>query len=96
MTLVATVLGLVAGGAALAFWLARVLERLLATRNTEMDGRLQAMTATMDRRLGELDTKVDRRLENATKQTNALYKQIGAVGQATERLAALKPPRPAV
>ena len=87
MTLLATVLVLAAGGAALAFWLSRVLERLLATRNTEMDGRLQAMTATMDRRLGELDTKVDRRLEDATKQTNALYKQLGAVGQATEQLA---------
>jgi DNA recombination protein RmuC len=87
MTLLATVLVLLAGGAGLALWLSRVLERLLATRNTEMDGRLQAMTATMDRRLGEFDTKVDRRLEDATKQTNALYKQIGAVGQATAQLA---------
>ena len=87
MTLLATVVVLVAGGAGLAFWLSRVLERMLAARNTEMDGRLQAMTATMDRRLGEFDTKVDRRLEDATKQTNALYKQIGAVGQATAQLA---------
>ncbi len=87
MTLLATVLVLAAGGGVLAFWLSRVLERLLAARNTEMDGRLQAMTATMDRRLGELDTKVDRRLEDATKQTNALYKQLGAVGQATAHLA---------
>ena len=87
MTLLATVLVLIAGGGALAFWLSRVLDRLLATRNTEVDGRLEAMTATMDRRLGELDTKVDRRLEDATKQTNALYKQLGAVGQATAHLA---------
>jgi DNA recombination protein RmuC len=87
MTLLATVLVLVAGGGALAFWLSRVLERLLAARNTEMDGRLQAMTATMDRRLGEFDSKVDRRLEAATKQTNALYQRLGAVGQATELLA---------
>src|SRR5919204_3575406 len=87
MTLLAIVLVLVGGGAGLAFWLSRVLERLLAARNTEVDGRLQAMTATMDRRLGELDTKVDRRLEVATKQSNALYKQLGAVGQATEQLA---------
>src|ERR1051325_1144723 len=87
MTLLATVLVLAAGGAGLAFWLSRVLERMLAARNTEMDGRLQAMTATMDRRLGEFDTKVDRRLEDATKQTNALYKQIGAVGEATAQLA---------
>ncbi len=87
MTLLATVLVLAAGGGVLAFWLSRVLERLLAARTTEMDGRLQAMTATMDRRLGEFDTKVDRRLEDATKQTNALYKQLGAVGQATAHLA---------
>jgi DNA recombination protein RmuC len=87
MTVLATVLVLIVGGGALAVWLSRVLDRLLATRNTEVDGRLQAMTATMDRRLGELDTKVDRRLEDATKQTNALYKQLGAVGQATEQLA---------
>jgi DNA recombination protein RmuC len=87
MTLIATVLVLVTGGGLLAVWLSRVLDRLLAARNTEVDGRLQAMTATMDRRLGELDTKVDRRLEHATKQANALYQQLGAVGQATEQLA---------
>jgi len=87
MTVLATVLVLLAGGSVLAVWLSRILDRLLATRNTEMDGRLQAMTATMDRRLGEFDTKVDRRLQDATKQTNALYKQLGAVGQATEQLA---------
>jgi DNA recombination protein RmuC len=87
MTLLAIILVVAAGGAALAVWLSRVLDRLLASRNAEVDGHLQAMTATMDRRLGELDTKVDRRLEHATKQTNALYKQLGAVGQATERLA---------
>src|SRR5436190_16571356 len=87
MTLLATVIVLAAGCGAFAYWLSRVLGRLLAARNAEMDGRLQAMTATMDRRLGELDTKVDRRLEDATKQTNALYKQLGAVGQATAHLA---------
>src|SRR5689334_16257068 len=87
MTLLAIILVVIAGGAALAVWLSRVLDRLLASRNAEVDGHLQAMTETMDRRLGELDTKVDRRLENATKQTHALYKQLGAVGQATEQLA---------
>src|SRR5947208_282213 len=87
MTFLATVIVLAAGGGAFAYWLSRVLGRLLAARNAEMDGRLQAMTATMDRRLGEFDTKVDRRLQDATKQTNALYKQLGAVGQATEQLA---------
>src|ERR1043166_208740 len=87
MALLAIILVVAVGGATLAVWLSRVLDRLLASRNAEVDGRLQAMTATMDRRLGELDTKVDRRLEHATKQTNALYKQLGAVGEATARLA---------
>jgi DNA recombination protein RmuC len=87
MTLVATILVLLAGGGALAVWLGRVLDRLLSIRTAEVDGRLQAITATMDRRLGELDSKVDRRLEHATKQTNAIHKQLGAVGQATEQLA---------
>jgi DNA recombination protein RmuC len=87
MTLLAIIPVVLVCGAALAVWLSRALDRLLAARNTEMDGRLEAMTATMDRRLGELDMKVDRRLESATKQTHALYKQLGAVGQATEQLA---------
>jgi DNA recombination protein RmuC len=99
MTLVATLLVLLAGGGALALWLgrrlgshgaetARVLDQLLTVRNTEVDGRLQAITATMDRRLGELDSKVDRRLEHAVKQTNAIHKQLGEVGQATVQMAA--------
>src|SRR5438045_6230091 len=41
----------------------------------------------MDRRLGELDTKVDRRMEHASKQTNAIHKQLGDVGRATTLLA---------
>src|SRR6266498_1452380 len=87
MTLIATVVVLVAVGGALAVLLARVLDRQLATRNSEVDGRLQAITATMDRRLGELDTKVDRRLEHASQQTNAIHKQLGQVGQATLQMA---------
>jgi DNA recombination protein RmuC len=87
MFVLATVVLLVAGGVVFAVWLARVLDRLLSARNAEVDGRLQAITATMDRRLGELDTKVDRRLEHASVQTNAIHKQLGAVGQATEQLA---------
>ncbi|MGB2875513.1 MAG: DNA recombination protein RmuC, partial [Gaiellaceae bacterium] len=94
MTSIVTMLVLVLGGGALALWLSRVLDRSsraldhsLSSRNAEVDGRLQAITATMDRRLSELDTKVDRRLEHATKQTNAIHKQLGAVGQATEQLA---------
>jgi DNA recombination protein RmuC len=87
MTVLATVIVLVAGGAALAAWLPRILDRLLSSRNAEVDNRLQAITATMDRRLGELDTKVDRRLEHASKQTNAIHKQLGDVGRATQQLA---------
>jgi DNA recombination protein RmuC len=98
MTLVATLLVLLAGGGALALWLSRrlgahgaetvrVLDQLLVVRNTEVDGRLEAITATMDRRLGELDSKVDRRLEHAVEQTNAIHKQLGEVGQATLQMA---------
>ena len=98
MIVVLTLVLLLAGGGALALWLSRrladqsaqtaqVLDQLLATRNTEVDGRLQAITATMDRRLGELDTKVDRRMEHASKQTNAIHKQLGDVGRATTLLA---------
>src|SRR5204863_3979694 len=87
MTALLILLIVLLAGAALFAWLPRVLDRLLATRNTEMDGRLQAMTATMDRRLGEFDTKVDRRLEHATKQTNAIHEKLGAVGDATQLLA---------
>jgi DNA recombination protein RmuC len=87
MTVLATVIVLVAGGAALAAWLPRLLDRLLSSRNAEVDNRLQAITATMDRRLSELDTKVDRRLEHASKQTSAIHERLGAVGKATEQLA---------
>ena len=87
MTLVATLLVLLAVGGALAVWLGRLFERLLSARNAEVDGRLEGITATMDRRLGELDTKVDRRLEHASEQTNAIHKQLGEVGQATTQLA---------
>jgi DNA recombination protein RmuC len=87
MFVLATVVLLVACAAAFALWLPRVLDRQLSARNAEVDGRLEAITATMDRRLGELDTKVDRRLEHASRQTNAIHKQLGAVGQATEQLA---------
>jgi DNA recombination protein RmuC len=87
MTAVLILLAIVAAGAALAAWLPRMLDRLLAARNSEVDGRLEAITATMDRRLGELDTKVDRRLEQASKQTNAIHERLGAVGEATQLIA---------
>jgi DNA recombination protein RmuC len=87
MTILLLVLVVIAAGAALAAWLPRVLDRSLASRNAEMDGRLQAMNEIVDRRLADLDTKVDRRLEHASKQTKAIHEKLGAVGQATELLA---------
>jgi DNA recombination protein RmuC len=83
-----------AAGALLAVWLTRALhafgaraEAGFAARNADVERRLQGITETMDRRLGELDTKVDRRLEHASKQTNAIHKQLGDVGRATTLLA---------
>jgi DNA recombination protein RmuC len=98
MVVALTTVVLLAGGAALALWLSRrlaaqstdttrALDQLLAVRNREVDGRLEAITATMDRRLGELDTKVDRRLEHASKQTNEIHRRLGEVGQATSQMA---------
>jgi DNA recombination protein RmuC len=87
MTALLVLLVVLAGGAALAAWLPRALDRLLSTRNAEMDGRLRAMNETVDRRLAELDTKVDRRLEHASKQTNEIHRRLGDVGRATEQLA---------
>src|SRR5438874_4982118 len=90
----AIMLLVLAGGAALAIWLTRALQAFradsdatLASRNAEVGRQLEGITATVDRRLAELDTKVDRRLEHASKQTNAIHRQLGAVGQATEQLA---------
>src|SRR5881227_842003 len=90
----AIMLLVLAGGAALAIWLTRALQAFradsdatLASRNAEVGRQLEGITATMDRRLGELDTKVDRRMEHASKQTNAIHKQLGDVGRATTLLA---------
>ena len=91
MVIAITLIVLLAGGVALAFWLSRRLgesgTETARVLDREVDGRLEAITATMDRRLGELDTKVDRRLEHAAKQTNAIHKQLGEVGQATVQMA---------
>src|ERR671939_1532872 len=93
LTLVVAAVLLAAFGA-LAAWLTRVLKdfRLRAEvgldqRNADVERRLQGITETMDRRLGALDEKVDRRLEHASKQTNAIHKQLGDVGRATTILA---------
>jgi DNA recombination protein RmuC len=70
---IVVILVVLAGVAAAAVWLVRVLRADLAQghaesaeqlsgRNAEIDRRLAGMTETMDRRFGELDTKVDRRL----------------------------------
>jgi DNA recombination protein RmuC len=85
---------LLAALGALAAWLARTLQAFrvqaeagLDQRNGDVERRLQGITETMDRRLGALDEKVDRRLEHASKQTNAIHKQLGDVGRATSTLA---------
>jgi DNA anti-recombination protein RmuC len=87
MTVLLILLVVLAGGERSAAGKPRVLDRLLAVRNLEMDGRLRAMNEIVDRRLADLDTKVDRRLEHASKQTNAIHEKLGAVGQATQQLA---------
>jgi DNA recombination protein RmuC len=93
LTLIVAIV-LLAGLGALAVWLTRTLQAFrlqseagLDQRNGEVERRLQGITETMDRRLGTLDEKVDRRLEHATKQTNAIHKQLGDVGRATATLA---------
>ena len=70
MTLLATVLVLIAGGGALAFWLNRRLgvhgvesSRLLAGAAESIDRRVGDLETKVDRRVAELETKVDRRLE---------------------------------
>src|SRR5262249_21972741 len=94
MLMALTLLVLVLVLVGLAVWLGRALTSLRADstrqldgRNAEMERRLQGMTETVDRRLAELDTKIDRRLEHASKQTNAIHKQLGDVGRATAQLA---------
>src|SRR5947199_1318109 len=94
MLVIAILLLVLGGGATLAVWLTRALQGFktdsdaaLAARNAEVGRQLEGITATMDRRLGELDTKVDRRMEHASKQTNAIHKQLGDVGRATTLLA---------
>jgi DNA recombination protein RmuC len=94
MLALALTLVLLAALGGLAVWLTRALQTFrlqadaaLAARNAEVERRLQGITETMDRRLGSLDTKVDRRLEHASKQTNAIHKQLGDVGRATSSLA---------
>ena len=93
LTLVVALVLLAALGT-LAVWLARTLQAFrvqaeagLDQRNGDVERRLQGITETMDRRLGALDDKVDRRLEHASKQTNAIHKQLGDVGRATATLA---------
>ena len=59
----------------------------LERRSAEVDRRLEGLTERVDRRLADLDTKVDRRLEHASQQTNAIHRQLGDVGRATQQLA---------
>src|ERR671938_1883461 len=90
----ALIVVLVAGLGVLAVWVTKALQAFrlqadaaLAARNADVERRLQGLTDTLDRRLGTLDEKVDRRLEHASKQTNAVHKQLGDVGRATATLA---------
>jgi len=94
MLVAAALLVLVLALTGLAVWLSRVLaafrtdsSQQLETRNAEVDRRLQGLTEAVDRRLADLDTKVDRRLEHASEQTNAIHRQLGDVGRATQQLA---------
>src|ERR671933_2241298 len=93
LTIVVTLVLLAALGG-LAVWLTKTLQAFrvqteagLDARNADVERRLQGLTETVDRRLGTLDEKVDRRLEHASKQTNAIHKQLGDVGRATSVLA---------
>jgi len=58
----------------------------LASRNADVDRRLQGVIETMDRRLGELDTKVDRRLETSGKTTTQIHERLGEVTKATTEM----------
>ena len=94
MLTVVVALVVLAACAGLVAWLTGALQAFrmqadagLAARNADVERRLQGLTETVDRRLGELDSKVDRRLEHASKQTNAIHKQLGDVGRATTHLA---------
>jgi DNA recombination protein RmuC len=94
MLMAAALLVLVLVLAGLAVWLARALAALradssaqLERRGADVDRRLEGLTERVDRRLAELDTKVDRRLEHASQQTNAIHRQLGDVGRATQQLA---------
>ena len=93
LTIVLTLVVVAAFGV-LAVWLTKTLQAFRAqteagldARNADVERRLQGLTETVDRRLGTLDEKVDRRLEHASKQTNAIHKQLGDVGRATTTLA---------
>jgi DNA recombination protein RmuC len=59
MTLVATLIVLLAGGAVLALW----LSRRLGTHGAVTSGALGGIAEAIDRRFAELETRVDRRLE---------------------------------
>src|SRR5919202_6146292 len=93
LTIVLTLVVVAAFGV-LAVWLTKTLQAFRAqteagldARNADVERRLQGLTDTVDRRLGTLDEKVDRRLEHASKQTNAIHKQLGDVGRASSVLA---------
>jgi DNA recombination protein RmuC len=95
MTLLATVLVLLAGGGALAVWLKRSLEAQRADATRGLTGFAEAI----DRRFHDLDAKVDRRLEgldgrllstqqNAGKTATEIVEKLGKLdGTAAQMLA---------
>src|SRR5438105_258224 len=93
MLTVVLLLLFLAGVTVLAVWLKNALtaheaesSAQLATRNAEIDRRLQAVVETMDRRLGLLDGKVDRRLESASKTASQIHERLGKVDEATGQM----------
>jgi DNA recombination protein RmuC len=58
----------------------------LATRNADVDRRLEGVIETMDRRLASLDTRIDARLATAGEATTQIHERLGVVTQATAEM----------
>ncbi|HXH96146.1 MAG TPA: DNA recombination protein RmuC [Gaiellaceae bacterium] len=58
----------------------------LASRNADVDRRLEGVIETMDRRLAALDTKIDGRLATAGQTTTQIHERLGEVTQATAEM----------
>ena len=60
--------------------------RELASRNADVDRRLDGVIETMDRRLAALDTKIDGRLATAGQTTTQIHERLGEMTQATAEM----------